>query len=208
MVNPAIAVVSVKELIEYVKARPGQLNYGSSGSGNSGHLAMELFKAMAGVNLVHIPYKGTAQAQTAILAGQELQMMFASPASVLQHVKAGRLKALGVTTSKRVPSIPDVPAIAEGLPGYEASFWYGIVAPAKTPQAIIAQINAEVNRLLVLTDVKEKLSALGVDPIGGTADEANRYMRAEVVKWRKVVRDSGASIDSCRCKTKAEHFLL
>ena len=195
VVNPAIAVVSVKELIEYVKARPGQLNYGSSGSGNSGHLAMELFKAMAGVNLVHIPYKGTAQAQTAILAGQELQMMFASPASVLQHVKAGRLKALGVTTSKRVPSIPDVPAIAEGLPGYEASFWYGIVAPAKTPQAIIAQINAEVNRLLVLTDVKEKLSALGVDPIGGTADEANRYMRAEVVKWRKVVRDSGASID-------------
>ena len=195
VVNPAIAVNSVKELIEYAKARPGQLNYGSSGSGNSGHLAMELFKSMAGVNLVHVPYKGTAQAQTAMLAGQELQMMFASPASVLQHVKAGRLKALGVTTAKRVPSIPEVPTIAEGLPGYEASFWYGIVAPAKTPKTIIARINAEVNRLLVLSDVKEKLLALGVDPIGGTAEEADRYLRAEVVKWRKVVRDSGASID-------------
>ncbi|MBI3069306.1 MAG: tripartite tricarboxylate transporter substrate binding protein [Betaproteobacteria bacterium] len=195
VVSPKIPVASVKELITYAKARPQQLNYGSSGSGNSGHLAMELLKMMTDIDVVHVPYKGTAQAQTALLSGQELQLMFASPASVLPHVKAGRLKALGVSTGKRFPALPELPAIAETVPGYEADFWYGVVAPARTPGKIVGKLNAEFNRILALADVKERLKALGVDPLGGTPAQADKHIRSEIVKWTKVVKQSGASVD-------------
>ena len=195
VVSPATPASSVKELIAYVKTRPGQLNYGSSGSGNSGHLAMELFKLLAGVDVTHVPYKGTAQAQTALLGGKELQLMFASPASAISHVKAGRLKAIGVSTLKRSSTMPDVPTIAESLPGYDADFWYALVAPAKTPRAIVEKLNSEINRILALPDVKERLIGMGVEPLGGTARDADNYIRAEVVKWSKVVNAAKVTVD-------------
>lgn len=150
---------------------------------------------MAGVDILHVPYKGIAQAQTALLGGQEVQLVFASPAAVMQHVKSGRLRALGVTTAKRSSSMPDLPAIAESVPGYEASFWYGLMAPAGTPRDVIRQLNSAISEVLVASGVKEGLYALGVDAIGGEADAADRYIRREVIKWRKVIKATGARLE-------------
>lgn len=195
VVAPTIPVASLKELIEYAKARPGQLNYGSSGSGNSGHLAMELLKMMTGIDVIHVPYKATAQAQTALLSGKDLQLMFASPASVLPHAKAGRLKALAVSSAKRFPTMPEIPAVSETIPGYEADFWYGVVAPAGTPAKIIARLNQEINRILAMSEVNERLQRLGVERVGGSPQQADKHIRSEIVKWTKVVKQSGASVD-------------
>lgn len=194
-VNPALPVNSVADLIKLAKAKPGQINFASSGSGTSIHLSGELFKTMAGVDMTHVPYKGSAPAITDLMGGQ-VQVMFDNLPSSLQQIKAGKLRAIAVTSAKRSPALPDVPTIAEsGLPGFEASSWFGLVAPAGTPPAIIARINADVNQWLQSSEAKEKLLAQGAVPAGGTPEQFAAHIRAETEKWAKVVKASGAKVD-------------
>ena len=161
VVHPSVPAKSVKELVALAKSRPGQLNFASSGTGTAPHLSGELFKAMAGVNLVHIPYKGSPPAVTDLLAG-EVALMFSPSSTVLPHVKTGRLRALAVTTASRLPSLPDLPTVAEsGLKGYETITWFGFVAPAKTPPAIVARLNAEIVKVLALPDVRNQFANPG-----------------------------------------------
>ena len=195
VVNPAVPVSSVQELIAYAKANPGKLNFASSGSGTSIHLSGELFKVMTGVQITHIPYKGSAPALQDLLGGQ-VQMMFDNLPPSLPQIKAGRLRALAVTSATRAPALPDVPTIAEsGLPGFEASSWFGILAPAGTPPAIIAKINGEVAKWLTTPEGKEKLAAIGANAGGGSPDDFARHIQAETAKWAKVVKASGAKVD-------------
>jgi tripartite-type tricarboxylate transporter receptor subunit TctC len=192
MRNPA-PVNSVSELIALAKAKPGQLNYASSGNGSANHLAGELFKTMAGVSMVHVPYKGAAPATTALLAG-EVQVMFSSTTSIIQHVKAGRIKALATTGPNRTPIAPEIPTVAEsGLPGFVVTGWFGLLAPALTPKPIIDRLNAEVNR--VLPELRERYGEHGTEPVGGTPQEFAAFIKAEIAKWAKVVQASGARPD-------------
>jgi len=192
VVNPRLQVVSVKELIAYSKANPGKLNYASSGAGAAAHLAGELFKAMAGVDIVHVPYKGAQPALTDVIAGQ-VQMMFATSASVIPYVRAGRLRALAVTTAQRSASVPELSTVAEaGVPGFEATTWHGVVVPAATPLASIEFLNRNINAALEEKDLRERLANLGAEIATGTPQEFAAYIAREVPKWAKVVRDSGA----------------
>ncbi|MDQ2962836.1 MAG: tripartite tricarboxylate transporter substrate binding protein [Pseudomonadota bacterium] len=194
-VTPALPVNSVTDLIKLAKEKPGQINFASSGSGTSIHLSGELFKTMAGVDMTHVPYKGSAPAITDLMGGQ-VQVMFDNLPSSLQQIKAGKLRAIAVTSAKRAPALPDVPTIAEsGLPGFEATSWFGIVAPAGTPAAIVARINADVNQWLQSPDVKEKLLLQGAAAAGGTPEQFAAHIRAETEKWAKVVKASGAKVD-------------
>lgn len=192
--NPSLPAKTVKELIAYAKARPGQINYASGGSGASSHLAMELFKSMAAVDLNHIPYKGTGPLITDLIAGQ-VGLTIASAVPLAPQVRAGKLRGMAVTGSKRSPSFPDLPAIAETVPGYEVVNWFGILAPAGTPAAIVTRINAELNKALVAQPIKDSLRAQGADAVGGSAEEFARIIRADFPKWARVVRDSGARVD-------------
>lgn len=187
VVHPSLSVSSVSELIRHAKQNPGKLNYASSGAGAAAHLAGELFKAMAGVDMVHVPYKGAQPALTDLLAGQ-VQLMFATSASVLPYVKAGRLRALAVTTAQR--SVQDLPTVSETLPGFEATTWHGVVVPAGTPN--VEQLNRELNAVLDDPDLRARLSALGAEVTTGTPREFADYIAREIPKWSKVVRDSGA----------------
>ncbi len=194
-VHPSVPVKTVRELIAYAKKRPGELNYSSAGSGTQPHLSAELFKTMTGVNIVHIPYKGAPPAMTDLLAGQ-VALTFATAPSAVPYVKAGRLLALGVSTTKRVAALPDVPTIAEaGVPGYEAAGWNALVAPAGTPQAIVDKLNAIVIRIIHVPAMSSFLSGQGADPWTGTPAELAAYIKSEIVKWAKVVKDSGARVD-------------
>ncbi len=192
--NPALPVKSVKDLIAHAKASPGQLNYGSGGSGSSSHLAMELFKSMAGVDLVHIPYKGVGPMITDMLAGQ-VRLTISSAVPLSPQVKAGKLRGLAVTGPKRSPSFPDLPAIAETVPGYEVVNWFGILAPAGTPRAIVARLNQEFNAGLASADLKTRLAAQGADVAGGTPEAFGKVIRADFAKWARVVKESGARVD-------------
>ncbi|MBK6394839.1 MAG: tripartite tricarboxylate transporter substrate binding protein [Betaproteobacteria bacterium] len=195
VVHPSVPVNSVAELIAYAKANPGKLNFASSGSGTSIHLAGELFKVMAGVQMTHVPYKGSAPA-IADLVGGQVQLMFDNLPSALPQIKAGRLRALGVTSAQRAPALPDVPTIAEsGLPGYEASSWFGLLAPAGTPQDVVAKVNGEVARWLASPEAKEKLLSQGANAAGGTPEDFVRHIAAETAKWQQVVKASGAKVD-------------
>ena len=195
VVNPALPANSVAELIAYAKANPGKLNFASSGNGTSIHLSGELFKFMAGVQMTHVPYKGSAPALQDLIGGQ-VQLMFDNLPPSLPQIKAGKLRALAVTSLARAPALPDVPTMAEaGLPGYEASSWFGVLAPAGTPPAIVAKLNAEIARWLATPEAKEKLSKQGANAAGGTPEDFAKHIAAETAKWAKVVKDSGAKID-------------
>lgn len=195
VVNPSLPVHSVQELIAYAKANPGKLNFASSGNGTSIHLAGELFKTMTGVQMTHIPYKGSAPALADLLGGQ-VQLMFDNLPSSLPFIKAGRLRALAVTSGTRAAALPDLPTLAEsGLPGFEASSWFGVLAPAGTPHDIVAKLNGAIASWLASPEAKEKLSAQGAIAAGGTPDAFVRHIAAETSKWAKVVKASGAHVD-------------
>ena len=195
VVNPSLPVHSVSELIAYAKANPGKLNFASSGNGTSIHLSGELFKAMTGVEMTHVPYKGSAPALTDLIGGQ-VQLMFDNLPSSLPFIRAGKLRALAVTSGARAAALPDLPTLAEsGLPGFEASSWFGVLAPAGTPRDIVAKLNGAIASWLASPAAKEKLLAQGAIAAGGTPDDFARHIDAETSKWAKVVKASGAHID-------------
>ena len=195
VVNPKVPVKSLTELIELCRAQPGKINFASSGYGAAAHLAGELFKAEARVNIVHVPYKGAAPALQDVIAGHD-QMMFATAASVIGHINSGQVRALAVTTLKRTEILPDVPTMDEaGLKGFEASTWHGLVAPAGTPPEIIAKLHDAAVKALHDPGVRTSLRRLGVDIVGDTPDEFKAYIAKEVPKWAEVVKVSGAHVD-------------
>jgi tripartite-type tricarboxylate transporter receptor subunit TctC len=195
VVHPSVPVKTTRDVVALAKAKPGQLSYASPGSGNSGHLAGELFNSMAGVNTLHIPYKGQGPALTDLLSGQ-VQMLYSSIPSVINQVKSGQLKAIAVGSAKRLPSLPDVPTIAEsGVPGYEAYSWVGLVAPANTPSDIVHKIYRDVSDILKQADVADKLNQQGALPVGDTPEEFSQYIKAEVAKWGQVVRNANIKLD-------------
>ena len=192
LAHPTVPAKNTAELIALAKARPGQLNYASAGGGSATHLSGELLKSMAGVNIVHVPYKGTGPAVTALLSG-EVDLYFATVPAALPLVEAKKLRALGVTSARRSPLMRDVPAIAEaGLKGYETSTWHGVLAPAATPADIVVKLNAEIARTLAQPAVKERLVGQGLDPVGGTPEQFGAYLKTEISKWAVVVKASGA----------------
>ena len=193
--NPSFKVGSVKELVALAKAQPGKITYASSGSGTSIHMSGELFKYMTGVDILHIPYKGSAPAVTDLIGGQ-VNIMFDNIPSSLPHIKSGKLHALATTGSKRDPALPELPTIAEaGVPGYEAGVWFGLSAPAGTPKEIIARLNAEGVKATKSPEFVKRMSDLGYLIIPGTADHMADMLRAEVVRWTPVVKASGAKVE-------------
>jgi len=195
VVHPSLPVRSVQDLIKLAKAKPGQINYGSVGPGSPQHLGMELLKSMAGVNLVHIPYKGTAPAMTELIAGQ-ISAMFNSMPSVLPHIATGRLRGIAVGSAKRSPAAPDIPTVAEGgLKGFQYVTWYALLAPAATPKDVIAKINADSVKILSQPDMVERFASQGAEPAPGTPDALAQYMRAEHDSWKKVIKAANIKLD-------------
>ena len=195
VVNPALAVRSMDELIALAKAKPGQLNFASSGHGLAAHLAGELFKTEAKIDIVHVPYKGAAPALQDVIAGH-VQMMFATASSVVPHIHSGKVRPLAVTTLRRSAVLPDIPTIDElGLKGFDATSWHGLVAPARTPREIVVTLNRALAATLDDREVKKSLADLGVDIIGGTPEEFAAYIRSEIPKWTAIVKASGAKLD-------------
>jgi tripartite-type tricarboxylate transporter receptor subunit TctC len=194
VVNNALSVKDVKSLIAYLKANPGKLSYGSPGVGSTAHLSTELFKSMTGVNIVHVPYKGSAGVLTDVMGGQIAMTMDNLP-PYLPQIKAGKIRALAVTPVKRSPALPDVPTVAEaGVPGYVSSAWFGLVAPAATPRDVIAKLAAEAARILQLPDVKPRIAELGAEPIGSTPAEFSAHIKSEIAKWAKVIKDANVEL--------------
>jgi len=195
VVNPAESYKTLKDFVAAAKAKPGSINFASLGSGSTSHLTTEMFAATAGIKLNHVPFKGSADAHTQIIGGQ-VPMMFDAIPATLPHIKSGRLRGLGIATLKRSPFLPDLPTIAEGgYAGFEAVGWIGIAAPAKTPVAILNTLNAEMVRILGEADVKEKLNTLAFTPVGDTREQFAAYIKSEIAKWGKAVKDSGAKAE-------------
>jgi tripartite-type tricarboxylate transporter receptor subunit TctC len=195
VVHPGLAANSIAELVALAKASPRSINYSSAGHGSTGHLTGELFSARAGVQMVHVPYKGGGQAVQDLLGGQ-IQMLVTALPTVEGHLKGGKLRALAFTSARRVPGAPDVPTLSEsGYAGFEVLSWYGILAPAGTPPAIVRKLNAEINRLLQTPDMHARLAALGAEPTGGTAEQFAQTIRADTARWAKVVSDAAIRID-------------
>lgn len=191
--NPSVPAENIADFIAYLKANPGKLNFGSAGNGSSQHLSGELFNSLAGVHMVHVAYRGGAPAVNDLLGGQ-IQVIFAPLVEVIQQVRADKVKALGITTARRSPLLPDVPTIAETLPGYEVTLWNGLLAPAKTPPEIVDRINRAAVDALRSADVKAKLAEQGSEPVGNTPAEFKAFMDSELVKWRGLVEISGATM--------------
>jgi tripartite-type tricarboxylate transporter receptor subunit TctC len=194
-VHPSVPASSVEELIRLAKAKPGELNYGSGGSGTPPHLATELFKSMAGINLVHVPYKTVAAAITDLIAGR-LQVMFTVGPAGLPQVRAGTIRALAVSTAKRSAFVPALPTIAQtGLPGFDVFGWNGLLAPAGTPKEIIGRLHGAIVEALKLAEVRERIAGFGFEPIGSTPGEFGEFIKTDIAQWAKVVKESGARID-------------
>jgi tripartite-type tricarboxylate transporter receptor subunit TctC len=194
VVNNDLPVKSVPELIAYMKANPNKLSFGSPGVGTSVHVSGELFKSLTGTQMQHVPYKGRQFAIPDLVGGQ-IQLMFDNMPSALPMAKDGKIRALAVTTAKRAAAAPDVPTVAETVPGFEATSWFAMFAPAGTPPAVVQRLNAELQRVFKLPDVVDKLKALGLEPSVGSPEELARFQAAEITKWAKVVKDSGAKAD-------------
>jgi tripartite-type tricarboxylate transporter receptor subunit TctC len=195
LTHPSLPVNSVKDLLALAKAQPGKLNYSSAGTGAPNHLAMELFKSMSGVNIVHVPYKGAPQAVADLVAGQ-VPIGFNSILPMMPHLKASRLRALGVASAKRSSRLPDVPTISEaGVPGFEAANWFGMLAPAKTPRRIVARVSEALVKAVRSPEIQAKFIALGADPVGSSPAEFGAFIRRETEKFAKVIRISGAKLD-------------
>jgi len=193
--NPSLPAKDVRELIALAKAKPGALNFASSGNGQSTHLSAELFSSMAGIKMNHVPYKGSAPALTDVIAGQA-DLMFDTMLSAMPQVKTGKLKALAVTSAARSPAAPDLPTVAEsGLPGYEAIAWNGLLAPAGTPKDVVATLNAELKRTLELPEIRERFAAQGFGAAWSPPEKFSAFIQAELAKWAKVVKASGATVD-------------
>ncbi|OGA51184.1 MAG: hypothetical protein A3G24_01320 [Betaproteobacteria bacterium RIFCSPLOWO2_12_FULL_62_13] len=190
VVHPSVPAHSLKELIAYAKARPGELNYGTSGLGSGGWLSVELFSRMTGLQMTHVPYKGAGQSTAAVL-GNEVHMLFTSSLAAAPYIKSGRLRALGVTSSKRVPSMENVPALAEFIPGYEVLNFFGVLVPAGTPKPIISKLSAEINRITALPDVREQLASLGFERVEYTPEQFTEYVKSEMKKWSAIIRKAG-----------------
>jgi tripartite-type tricarboxylate transporter receptor subunit TctC len=194
-ITPALPVKSVSDLIAYAKGHPDQLMFGSTGSGSTMNLSMELFKLMTGTRMVNVPFKGMQQVITEIIGGR-LQLISDNVTSVLPHVTAGRLRALGVTGPRRIPLAPDIPTVAEaGVAGYEITAWGGYVAPAGTPGAIVARLNAEINKVIASPAIRERWLALGIEPVGGTPERFAEHVRTEMAKWTDVIKRAGIKGD-------------
>ena len=191
VVHPSVQAKSVKEFIELAKSKPGQLNFGSAGNGSSNHLAGELFNIMAGVKTVHVPYKGSGPAMVDLLGGH-LSFMFDAINTSIEHIQAGNLRPLAVSTLKRSRIAPDLPTISEsGVPGYESATWIGILAPAGTPKEIVTRLNNEIVKVLKLPEIRDRLSKQGTEPVGSTPEEFDKFVKAEIAKWAKVIKDAG-----------------
>ena len=195
VVHPSIPAKNVKELIAFIKARPGQINFGSSGTGSSVHMSGEMLKVMAGLNMTHIPYKGNPQAVTDLMAGQ-IELMITNMPSVIPYIQSRKLRALAVTTRSRSPTLPDAPTMEEaGVPGYESSAWFGLVGQAAMPRPIVNKLNAEAVRIVQLQDVKQNLASQGAEVLVMTPDEFGELIKTETAKWAKIVKASGAHAD-------------
>lgn len=190
VVNPSVPVTSVKELVLLAKSRPGVLKYGSGGSGSNPHLSAELFKFMSGTDILHVPYKGNSEAFTGVRTG-EVDMSVQAMTGLMPHIKSGKLRALGVTTSKRTPTLPDLPSISETVPGYEWFGFYGLVVPAKTPPAILSKLNMEVGNVLNASEVRERMTDLGVDALGLSQKDSALFLSGHVKKMKEVVELAG-----------------
>jgi tripartite-type tricarboxylate transporter receptor subunit TctC len=195
VVHPSVPVKTFKEFIAYAKANPKKLNFASSSVGSLGHLSGELLNRTAGIDMIHIPYKGSGQAVIDLVGGQ-IQSMISGMASVMPHIKAGRLRALAVTGARRSPAVADIPTIAEsGYPGFEADSWFGVLAPARTPRPIVNRLHDEFVRVIAVPEVKERLNSVGFELVGSSPDEFAAYIKSEIPKWAKVVKASGAKAD-------------
>ncbi|HXI36161.1 MAG TPA: tripartite tricarboxylate transporter substrate binding protein [Burkholderiales bacterium] len=195
VINPSVPAANLKEFIALAKSKPGVLNYASSGPGTPYHMAGELFKYMAGVDIVHVPHKGSDQARTAVLGGQ-VQMMFDAITTMSGQARAGKVKALGTTGKRRSNVMPEVPTIAEaGVPRYEATIWLGLMAPAGTPRPILEKLNAEVNKIINAPEVKETWGKQGAVPMGMPVDEFGRFLQEDIAKWSKLVKATGMKVD-------------
>ena len=193
--NPKVPARNVRELIDYAKKNPGKLSFGSSGTGAASHLSAELFKSMAGVDMLHVPYKGTGQAVTDLLAGQ-IDLMFAPAQTVMPQVQAGRLNALAVTSARRSSLMPDLPTVAEsGVPNFDVRVWFGVFLPAGTPRAIVMLLNERIRKIVEAPDVRQRLIEQGADPVTDTPEEFGAYVKVELARWTKVVKDTGARIE-------------
>ena len=188
--HPSVAVMNVKELIAYDKAQPGKLNFGTGGTGTSTHFAAELFNQMAGTRMTHVPYKGAGPALIDVLGGQ-IQLNFGAMPTMVSQIKSGRLRGIAVTTAKRSATVPDVPTVAEAVPGYEAVGWVGVFGPKALPKEILARWNSEINRVLQLPDVRERLASDGMEPVGGRPENFRALLKRDVAKWQKVVKVAG-----------------
>jgi tripartite-type tricarboxylate transporter receptor subunit TctC len=195
VVNPSVPAKSVTELIALAKAQPEKLHFGSPGNGSPPHLAGEMFNTLAGIKMTHVPYRGITTAVTDLLGGQ-IEVMFPGSPIALPQAKAGKLRALATTGAKRTAAAPELPTVAEtGLPNFEVSLWYGLLAPAHTPTAIIQKLHAELTRIVALPAVVQQWAVLGAEPVNTTPQEFAAYMKSDIAKWQKVIRDSGAKVD-------------